>query len=298
VPAKSAQAAQWVKPTAAAAASSVPVIAVPTLHLSGTIPPDLVKQGPRQVTFNHSSGRQSPESWQKLMLLLPFVWMFLVMGYLALGPDNDLRTKGIDYPATVFAYSYIIPNTNFASVRGPLYQVILSYKVNGVPYTIFTGAGADDIGKYKVGSQFAVPVHAMPTNPTYREDLGAQAGARQRHDVMVCMLCTLVNFLLEAAIWIPAINQRDLAQYGVAVLARVDRLKREAKTNGLASYTEYTAEVSFLPPGNTFPVTREVRVSKEQHFSLTAGNTEVMLCKQNNPDEPKFYRFCRYRAVP
>jgi hypothetical protein len=291
VPIKPAAAAQWIKPTVeptvAYTTSELQTNSATTLQVSGAIPPELLISPPRTVAFNEACDKKRPEHWQKLMIFCPFLWIMVYASYMAIGPDNDLRTKGVDYSATVTGF--VKP---FYSI-GQQTVLSLIYNVNGVSYT--TDSELVDSGVYKRGDRCGF-IHALPMNPTIHEAADAQPGAKQRGDIFLAMLCLSINLLLEAMIWIPGIRHRDLARFGLAVLARVDTLRMDAGPRG---QKDHMAVVSFLMPANTYPTKRQVRISESEYLQLTAGSTEVMLYRSNNLNEELvFYRFYSYRVVP
>jgi hypothetical protein len=278
----------WVKPSAKDFAS---LQSTGALHIDAsgavTLPPELAPgSGPRWTGFDRKLKTQPPEENQWLMILNPIVWYMIFTFAMAITIDNNLRTNGQTYNATVTSVNRY--ETRTKSFVNQNTDVTLVYRVNGKPFTIFRNMG-QDWGKYRQGDQY--PVRALPSDPSVQEPFGAPPGTKQSNDAWQGFLCLLVNCILEILIWCKPMWHRRLARVGLQTIATLDAVWDSARTGR----SSYGAQVSFDLGSKHYSTT--VRISKSQFQKLQQGTKEIILCEPSLPELFVFYKFCQYKAI-
>jgi hypothetical protein len=216
-----------------------------------------------------------------MMIFNPALWFMIWFAVISFGPDNDLRLHGENVQATV---KYVVHRTYKGS---PTTDVYYNYDMGGQTYSGRATVGNHG-GSYLIGQRR--PVWVLPSDPSYAENLGDNPGAKQSRDTFYAFWLVISNLILEAFIWVPAGNDKRLAEQGYGALARVLDKREITGTKGQKSYELL---ISFYL--NKDIVKRKISVSCNQFAAITRGDVEPIL--YTTIYDAQLYRFCRYQPV-
>ena len=289
VPVKTIKQAEWYRPGASAFSTTAKANEeLARLHDSlPYLPPELRVTTPRLVKFNRKLNKKPPVFYQFLMFFNPLVWLMLIFLFKGFTIDEDLRTQGFWYPATVTSVN------RYETSKKEHFQhtdIELSFQSNNKTYIVSKGYGPD-WGTYKVGDQYEI--RALPSNPAVQEPFGEKIGFKQTYDLSLGGIFLLLNLVLEWFIWSRPLWHRRLARKGMPVIAEVGSLWRTT-----ADKTKTVMGVTFSYRLGTQLYIQHLELKDmAQYKTLVKGNKEVLLCDPAFPKRIAVYRFCLYQSM-